>query len=305
MKDARTESLLNSLNVKFEYIAEFPMSDLVSDPSTQVRREENRAPKPEVDRYFKLLRAGADFPPILVTKNHKVIDGNTRWYAYDKAHRSTIPVYRCDLTSTAVAKRIGVEMNAVHGKRMEKAELTDWLAKGNGSVSQEDAQRLTGWSPRTVTRVREALKFDSRRAALNVATDAVLPEAVREALVKITDPKCFRAMTLLADEAGLASTVINGVAREINEMSLVDPTTALAKIDDLRGEYSEQIEEHRAGMRVSTPFSKQLALHVGWLIKQGADGLHDTNPYTTGRSERYLQQAAEVVTQALARYGTT
>src|SRR3954466_2219270 len=120
MEDPRTESVLTSLGVKFEYVPEFPMSDLISDPTTQVRREENRAPKPEVERYHGLLKAGAEFPPIVVTGANKVIDGNTRWGAYDRMRRTTIPAYRCNITAPAVAKRIGVELNAVHGKRMEK-----------------------------------------------------------------------------------------------------------------------------------------------------------------------------------------
>lgn len=303
MRDPRIESVLASLGVEFEYIPEFPMTDLVSDPITQVRREANRAPKPEVDRYYKLFKAGAEFPPIVITATNRVIDGNTRWAAVLKARRTTIPAYRCKITAPAVAKRIGVELNAVHGKRMEKAELIDWLAKGNGSVTADDAQRLTGWSPRTVTRVREALRFDARRAKLDVPLIAVLPEAVREALVKITDPQCFRALTILADEAGLTAVEINEIGGEVNDLSLTDPEIALSKIRELRNDRQQQIEERAAGLRASTPVYRQLALHLGWVIKQGPTGLRDSNPHTAGKSQRYLEEARIMITEALEGYG--
>lgn len=302
MQDPRTEGVLKSLGIKFQYVPEFAMSDLVSDPTTQVRREENRAPKVEVERYFKLLRAGAEFPPIIVTAAGKVIDGNTRSGAYEKMRRTTIPAYRCDVTSPAVAKRIGVELNAVHGKRMEKTELIDWLGKGNGSVSEEAALRITGWSSRTVQRVREALKFDARRASLGIELVTVLPETVRGALWKVTDPQCFRALATLADDAGLTAPDVNGIVKQLNELSLTDPAAALDKIEELRKDRSTEIEERRAGLRASTPISRQIALHLGWVIKQQASGLHDTNPHTSAKTQRYLEEAAEVIKEGLARY---
>ena len=146
MQDLRTESVLKALGVKFEYAPEFPMDKLISDPDTQVRREENQGPSAEVERYHKLMSAGAEFPPIVATRRGQLIDGNTRWGAYTAMRRSVIPTYTVDVTSPAVAKRIGVELNAVHGKRMERAELIAWLAAGNGNVTPEVAQRLTGWS---------------------------------------------------------------------------------------------------------------------------------------------------------------
>jgi hypothetical protein len=302
MQDPRTESVLTSLGVRFEYVPEFPMAKLVSDQTTQVRREENQAPKPEVERYLKLLQAGAEFPPIVITKDGKVIDGNTRWGAFTRGRRTTIPSYRCDTTSPIVAKLIGVELNVVHGKRMEKAELAAWLAQANGRVTPEDAQRLTGWSYKTVQRVKEALKFDDRCAKLGIKLVTVLPEAVRAALMKITDAERFREMTILAERAGLREKDINEVVKEINELSLVDREAALRKIQELEADHREQIDERAAGLRASTPKYRQIALHLGWVIKQGSVELRDTNPNTAAKSQRYLEEAATVIKEALERY---
>jgi len=315
MRDPRTESVLTALGVKFEYVPELPMASLVTDQMTQVRREENQAPKIEVDRYLKLLQAGAEFPPVVVVKGAKassvkapvaekkvVVDGNTRACAFQRGRRTTIPAYVCDTTSSQVAKLIGVELNAVHGKRMEKAELAEWLASANGRVKVEDAQRLTGWSGRTVQRVREALKFEDRRDKLGIPLTTVLPEAVREALMKVTDAECFRELTVLTEKAGLTAGEVNEHARGINNLSLTDPEGAHRKIRELEADRREQIAERAAGLRVTTPRYRQIALHLGWVLKQGPVELHDTNPHTSAKSQRYLEEALSVIKESLTRY---
>ncbi len=302
MRDPRTESVLTSVGVDFDYVPELPLVQLVSDPSTQVRREENQAPKPEVDRYHKLLKAGAEFPPIVCDARNRVWDGNTRWGAYAQMKRATIPAYVVKATSPAVAKRVGVELNAIAGKRMEKAELVHWLASGNGAISTDDAQRLTGWSAKTIQRVRDAQAFEARKDKLGINIVTVLPEQVRAALSKIHDAECFRAAVILADEAGLTAKDVNRIRERVNELALTDREAALDVINTLRGERTQQIEERRAGLRVSTPLFRQVGLHLGWVIKQGPAGLHDTNPYTAEKTQRYLQEANATIVSALERY---
>lgn len=303
MKDLRTEKLLTDLRVEYEYVPEQPISELASDPRTQVRSKENQAPISEVERYYKLFQAGADFPPVVITKDGRLIDGNTRWGAYHRARRTTIPAYVCDVTSDFVARRIGVELNSVHGRRMDKSELVAWLASGNGNVTAEDAARITGWSTRNVSRVRGALRFDERRRRLDIP-HVTLPEAVREALVKVTDPDCFRALTVLSNEAGLSASEVNEVLRDVNDLSLTDPRGALSVIQTLRSDRKPQIEEHAAGLRVSRPMHRQIAMHMGWVIQQGSGGLLDTNPHTAPKSQRYLEEAQEVIKEALRGYAS-
>lgn len=302
MEDPRTESVLSSLKVKFEYVAEFPLSKLVLDQETQVRFEDNQATGPEVKRYWDLLKGGAEFPPIVIMKNGRVIDGNTRWAAFDRQHTSRIPAYICEITSPALAKRIGAELNTVHGRRMEKAELASWLSSGNGSVGEEDALRITGWSATTVKRVRDAQLFEARRTKLGVSLTSSLPDTVKQALNKVTDPEAFRQLTLLADEAGLKKSEINQVSKQVNEAALTDAAAARRLIDDLRAGSGQRIEERRAGLRVTTPLYRQLAMHLGWVTGKGPSGLYDANPYTGPKSRALLEEAQNVIREAVERY---
>jgi hypothetical protein len=302
MQDSRTESVLTSLKIKFDYWPEYPLSKLVSDPLTQVRLTDNQAPAPEVKRYTDLLKGGAEFPPVVVMKDGRLIDGNTRHAAYSRQRKAVIPAYVCDVTSPALARRVGVELNSNHGKRMEKQELINWLGDGNGSVSEEDALRITGWSKSTISRVRGALHFEARRSTLVIPLNTALPDAVKAALVKVTDPDCFRELTVLADAAGLKPQEVNQVAKEVNLASLVDVGTALRVISDLRAASAQRIEEHRAGLRVRTPLNNLLNMHLGWIVKQEPSALHDRNQHTGPRSQILIEQAIRVLREALERY---
>lgn len=302
MKDPRTESVLSSLKVKFEYDPEFPLAKLVLDQETQVRFEVNQAPQREVKRYADLLKAGAEFPPIVILRNGRVVDGNTRWNAYDIQRRSTIPAYACDITSPALAKRIGAELNAVHGKRMEKEELTNWLASGNGSVSEEDALRITGWSGTTIRRIRSALQFEARRTKLGIVLESALTDDVKAALNGVTNPEAFSLLTALADAAGLRAQEVRQISREVNEAALTDLEAARRIIEAQRLDNGQRIEERRAGLRVSTPLYQQLSMHLGWVIGKGASGLYDPSPHTSPRSQALLENAATVIKEALSRY---
>jgi len=302
MQDPRTEGVLSSLKVKFEYWAEYPVSKLISDEATQVRFKDNRRPKKEVDRYRDLLKAGAEFPPVVVMQGGQVVDGNTRWGAYDALRKAVIPAYVCQITSPALARRIGVELNSNHGKRMEKEELANWLATGNGSVGDDDALRITGWSPSTVRRVRGALQFEGRRTKLGVPLSTSLPDTVKAALNKITSPEVFADLTALADEAGLKPREISQVTGQVNETALTDVAAARSTVSELRAASGQRIEERRAGLRVTTPLHQQMSMHLGWAIKQGPSGLHDTNTHTGPRSKVLLEDALTVIREALARY---
>jgi ParB-like chromosome segregation protein Spo0J len=302
MRDTRTESVLSSLKVRFDYQAEFPLVNLGSDDVTQVRLPENRMRPPEVKRYKDLLAAGAEFPPVVADKTGRIIDGNTRWAAYEQGRRTAIPAYICDISSPALARRIGVELNAVHGKRMEREELTAWLAAGNGSVSEDDARRLTGWSAEVVRRVRAAVQFDSRRAALGISLTSVLPDTIKAVLNRVTNPDVFADLTRLADEAGLNASEVRALVSQANTTALTDVAAARNLISESRADNRPRIEERRAGLRVSTPLYHQLSMHLGWIIKQGSPGLFDANVHTGAKSQELIREALDVLKDALRRY---
>lgn len=301
-RDPRTENVLKHLSVKFEYDADYPLHKLILDEETQVRSGDNQAPKKEVARYLDLLKAGATFPPIVILKGGRVVDGNTRWKAFTANKRTFIPAYVCDISSPALAKRIGVELNAVHGRRMEKAELTSWLSSGNGTVTEDDALRITGWSGATIRRIRGALQFEARRTKLGVALKTSLPDDVRAVLNGVTNPEAFAMLTALADEAGLKAAEARHLVRQVNEAALTDPEAAKRIIQLATIDNGQRIEDRRAGLRVTTPLYQQMAMHLGWVLGKGAPGLHDASPYTGTRSKALLEDALAVIKEALERY---
>jgi hypothetical protein len=302
MRDPRVEGVLKSLGIRFTYEAESETSQFVSDPQTQVRLPANQAPVKEVKRYTDLLKNGAEFPPIVVLKDGRIVDGNTRFGAYSALKRKTVPAYWCESSSPSIAQRIGVELNSMAGKRMEKGELATWLAAGNGSVSEEEARRITGWSRASINRARSALQFEARRTKLGVPLATSLPETVRASLNSVANPETFRELTLLADDAGLKPGEVTALAKQANETAKTDVGAALAAISDARDTLAQAIQERAAGLKASTPLFMQLSLHGGWIIRQGASGLHDTNSFTAPKSLAVLEEVARIVHEAIQRY---
>jgi hypothetical protein len=301
-RDLRTEGILSALKVTFDYTPEYPVDQLSDDELTQVRNPENRGPKKDVDRYYALLSAGASFPPAVADQAGRIIDGNTRIGAYRKDHRKFIPVYLCKISSPVVAQRIGVELNAMAGKRMEREELIRWLSGGNGQVSEEDARRITGWSPDTIRRIRGGLDFDIRRSKLRIKLATALSDSVKSALVKAQNVDVFTDLTKLADDAGLKVGEIHSLVKQANETSLTDAAAARRVISDYRDNCGPRIEERQAGLRNVTPFFLQLSQHAGWFFKRGPSGLHDVDKHTGPKSQHIIEELRDILHEAARRY---
>jgi hypothetical protein len=302
VQDTMVEHTLSQLGVKVSYEAEYKMNRLVVDDATQVRFVDNRAPGKEVDRYYDLLTAGAEFPPVVADTSGRLIDGNTRYKATFRYKRSVIPAYICSDISIPLARRIGVELNGRHGRRMAREELSVWIAEGNGSVSVEDARRLTGWSAAVIRRIQGAQHFNKRCKDLDFTVDVALPETIRAALNQVNDPRAFRELTRLAVAAGLKEREVRIIVVRANDAAKTNPEAALTLIRDQEKANVERIADRRAGLTGTTPLFNQLSMHLGWIIKQGPSGLYDANIHTGSRSQALIENSVDVLRDALERY---
>src|SRR5215203_2944942 len=63
-----------------QYVQTYDLLDLDPTFRVQVRLDRNNAPKEMVER-FKLQMSQSEFPPIVVSRDKRIIDGNTRYRA--------------------------------------------------------------------------------------------------------------------------------------------------------------------------------------------------------------------------------
>src|SRR5262245_15034766 len=122
-RDVRIEGLLREWGIDFTFDDEHPLKkvDATFDES-QVRLAEHRAPRDTTDEYEMQMRNGALFPPIVVTHNGRLIDGNTRKAAAERLGHETFPTYVVRLPQANYGPMLGAALNQMGGKRLTSDE---------------------------------------------------------------------------------------------------------------------------------------------------------------------------------------
>jgi len=106
------------------------VNDVVFDSSIYPRQKWSTQ---TIERYADAMRAGAEFPPIIVEEGtNRLLDGKHRWEAYKKAlaqpdlEGSTVPELRVEATSVpdgVPAKIFAGSLSARHGDRLTLGDL--------------------------------------------------------------------------------------------------------------------------------------------------------------------------------------
>lgn len=217
----------------------------------QIRSDSNRAPQGEVIRYAEQMRTGSEFPHMVVTRDGYVVDGNTTLEAALREQRLYHPAVVLDVSwETRTPKQendliaLGTVYNQINGRSMSKNELKvaiNSLLENNRTV--EFITNKLGVSPSMVRGVRQMRLGEEKIKRLGIQ------QPNREAVVRALGDKApqaltkepFRALVLLADEAGLNSQEINQLAREATERE--DETLMLQLFSQRKKEMQTRIKQ--------------------------------------------------------------
>ena len=94
------------------------LMDIVIDPTIQVREVESYT----VSKYAQAMRAGAEFPPIILEQGtNRAVCGNHRYYAYKTAFgpEYEIPVEFRTFANEAEIIRLAARDNISHGRQLD------------------------------------------------------------------------------------------------------------------------------------------------------------------------------------------
>lgn len=120
--------------------------------------------------YAEAMRAHAEFPPIRVDQNGRLIDGVHRLGAYDINGVSTIPVERIRVKDDVEFFKLAMTANAHHGKRYTSIDYANIVLKGRElGLSDEEIAPLVYVTPgflADVTRDWFALNNKKEQVAL-------------------------------------------------------------------------------------------------------------------------------------------
>jgi len=120
--------IVERFGFKWEVEDEYPLPDLAQ--RIQIRQEGNYAPNAKVMEIRSAMERGERLPPIVVTQDGHLVDGNTRVTAARRAKMPFIHAVVIDVDfegSTEEETRrlwtLGAAFNARHGKGINREEL--------------------------------------------------------------------------------------------------------------------------------------------------------------------------------------
>jgi hypothetical protein len=265
------EAWLQRYGVRYAPPAQIPMGliDERRSRANQARRDPIVADS--VDRFVAAMRAGSQFPPIVVYADAGkliIIDGNNRQAAARRAgYDSIFGIQIADDTPSELIHLLTVAANANHGVTPEIAWRVH-QAFGLCAIGWSDADAATaaGLSVTQLRSARSIQETDQRARALRIPGFSEMPASSKTALAAVKDDAVFHALAKLAVSTGMTSDEIRDVTRVLrgltSEGARIEYVGSIAKTRNI------QRATKRAGGQHSRLHSPKTALaaSIGKLV---------------------------------------
>jgi hypothetical protein len=273
------DMVLNAIRLtgfRFDFVASYQLDQLADESRVQVRIDRNVAPTNMRDRYAAAMKAGAQFGPIVVTRDAYKVDGNTRVAACRILNRHDFPAVVIDVNyegaDTDTLNRLvllggilnqhnGLPLNRDETRReVEAAIAQDW--------TNEAISRHLGVKPGAIVGARRELAAQARMKQLDLDPDD-FDSAVLRSLGTHTElhDEPFRELATLAKDAGLGATDVKMLAKRVEETS--SDSSAMTLISEERDGLTEQIGTvaTSGGGRSHRPATTRVKMILGQLVK--------------------------------------
>jgi hypothetical protein len=306
-----TAALIKRLGFDWELDQRYPTPDL--DKRVQVREEKHYAPTAEVTKYAAAYQRGEPIPPIVVTTDGYLLDGNTRVGALHKAKQPTVSALivndayeGAEETTLRRFRLLGAAFNARHGRGIDRVETTNAILAvvAGGDYTAERIATLLGVSSGLVSAVVAEQKARERAQRLGVHVNGSVPISMLRRLgqAPLNDEPFLRMLKLVQD-AGLSSSELGDLVRQVKAAG--SDEKALELIDNQRVERKTQIAEYQAFGKSKPPGPAQLRQHLGFVLKHTDDpkALVDHNPTTAAGHIKTIDDAIAVLTKVRALQG--
>ena len=214
----------------------------------QVRNIKHLAPRNEVSKYAEVMRNGDRFPPIIVTRDKYLVDGNTRTEAAYKINRRVFDQFRLDIdyaSATASEKKrlkmLGAGMNGMNGRGMDRQNIEDLINEffDEGDTAKTMAAKIH-YPVNAVRRVFAIQDGRKRLMRLGVLTEDTKDDLSAGHLQliggwqeKMTDPVVAN-LAVLAHKAGFGAQEMAALGRRILEQTTENAKLTLIE-DETRG----------------------------------------------------------------------
>lgn len=288
-------------NWRFDYEYSTPQD---SARRVQVRDERHYAPAAMVTQIAASMRRGDKMPPIVVTADGYLVDGNTRSEAAKHnrfpAVHAVILSDRYEGASDGVRRRLhllGAAFNTRNGKGIDRSEIAIAVQE-IGNDRSYDASRIAELLGVTDSQVRNILaekrardRAERHGVHLNGSVPGTQLRRLGQSSEKLNDQP-FVELVRLTQDCGLTSNELSDLIGKCRGSGSDD--AALALLVQERAARAEQIAEFRARGKAKPPYSAQLRQRLGFLLQ------HEDDPsrfveYSPNLADDHRQQVTRAI----------
>jgi hypothetical protein len=300
----------------FEYTedAQYDLEQLSSDRRVQCRETGHYAPKESVARYAVQM-SHTPFPPIVVTQDGWIVDGNTRVGAMLLRKEKFFPALVLNATYGRASQKtqdellaLAATLNAQNGVPLTAKEtrvvVRRFIALG---WLNEQIGRAIGVKASTVTQVRKEVdaeqKLEKVGLAVNGGKDAIKGASLRalgaKDVLALNDTP-FKTLAELARDADFNAKEIIDAAKEAKAAG--SDTAALEHLEGLKTEMRDRIRQKTLTGVGKPPVARQLRQHLGNVVKHAGheNDLLETNPDEVAKHIAALKSAITILTKVLS-----
>jgi hypothetical protein len=307
---------IERLGFKYTEVAQFDVTRLGADKKgrgarrVQVREVPHYAPKEAVERYA-IQMAHSQFPPIVVTADDYIVDGNTRIEATLLRDNKFFPAFVLDVPYRGGSEKQANELHALAAtlNSMNGTPLTAKEVRIQAKAfielgwKAEQIARAIGVKPTSVTAVKKEIDAAAKLQHVGMDPNGSLRGASLRALgskdaLSLNDVP-FKELAKLSADAGLNMGEIVSTAKEIKTIG--SDTGQVDKLTALRTELGDRIREQKLTGSAKPPKGRQLRQHLGFVLNhEGREPeLIETDPKVADQHYATVEKAIKVLTALL------
>lgn len=278
----------------------------------QIRNDSALAPFAKVAHLKEVLDNHKDrptqllMPPLILTQDMYVVDGNTRTEALHRAGWDEFPAFVLDMryqnapaANEKLLRMIGTRFNLVHGEGLSRGQIEELILNlANEDESPEDLARTLGLSKNMVTSVIHAQAAKERATRLGLKLNGKATRSHLAALgtpnraKNLTDPVFAKLITLVT-KGGVSTTDQGHLLKRVDEA-----TSEEAKVTVVAQEVLARGSMVDGGNKVPS-LAVQLRQRLGFMTGKNAGLFIETTPESAANHRKMVRESISFLEDVL------
>lgn len=305
------EQIRTIAKVEPQLVDDYDLLKLDEQNRLQVRIDRNNAPQEMVER-FRFQMSESKFPPIVVTADHRIIDGNTRFRAHLARDEIKVPVLvvplSWDESDNEGRERLlllGLALNNVNGKPLDESERMEMIRHAlNVGLTNAQIMYQIGIGEKVIRSLRAEMETKRRLGEIGRPADDLPPAIVRalgRSEITSLDDESYKALADLAGEAKLHAHEVKSLAASVQDLTSVE--SRQERLAREREAQAKRIAEVKKGTNghPHPPYARQLRRQLALLTDSDhpADAFVERNKEDMPEHLRILQIAVATLQRVI------